>query len=89
MTSYRKGCNTYEELLEYEKESHKARHRDGDKCRLCGVSRWPHTGGASIITHHLDYKSNKANNLITLCESCHSKLHWRARKLRKSFVGPQ
>lgn len=46
------------------------RRRDSHTCQLCGER------GRNV--HHIDYdKSNcKPDNLITLCDSCHSRTNW-------------
>lgn len=48
--------------------------RDGQKCRLCGSARI--TKGW-LVVHHIDgFKSNHdPSNLITLCKSCHLRIH--------------
>lgn len=47
------------------------RQRDNFICQICG--KYP-----SFIPHHIDYdkKNNEPENLITLCESCHSKTNF-------------
>lgn len=52
------------------------RFRDGYKCQMCGVSESECTRKLNI--HHIDYvKDNlKLDNLISLCNSCHSKTHF-------------
>jgi len=49
-------------------------HRDGHKCRLCGTERI--TKGWLVI-HHIDGSKNNhdLDNLITLCKSCHMRVH--------------
>jgi len=58
----------------------KIRERDGFKCRLCGGI------GSRIIVHHIDGKGREGRNkstisnddptnLITLCDSCHYRIH--------------
>ena len=54
--------------------------RDNFQCQICGNEE-------KLCVHHIDgtnyLKSNTNNdleNLITLCKSCHSKLHWWQRK---------
>jgi len=48
-------------------------HRDGYKCQHCKVQK------VKLHVHHIVFKSeggtNSPDNLITLCESCHNKLH--------------
>ena len=47
------------------------KNRDGNKCVICG------DGKKELHVHHMngDKIDNRRENLITLCESCHSKLH--------------
>ncbi len=59
--------------------------RDGEKCRVCGLSR-----NESLVrykedltVHHIDgngknaiVKNNDINNLTTVCKSCHKKIHF-------------
>ena len=51
----------------------KIRNRDGYKCQKCGIKEENHYRKLDI--HHIDYnkKNCKRHNLITLCQSCHSK----------------
>ena len=48
-------------------------HRDDYKCQCCGKK------DTRLEVHHIIYRSNGGtddeNNLITLCEECHSKIH--------------
>ena len=46
---------------------HSIRTRDCFVCQICKKNGW--------VVHHIDYnkKNNNPNNLITLCNSCHSK----------------
>ena len=46
---------------------HSIRTRDCFVCQICKKNGW--------IVHHIDYnkKNNNPDNLITLCQSCHSK----------------
>jgi len=55
----------------------KVQKRDGYKCRACSSTH-------GLTVHHIDYSgkglkmgkaNNKMDNLITLCDSCHQKLH--------------
>ena len=66
--------------------------RDNKQCQICeddGV-----VSKRILTIHHIDGKSyasgykpeeanNEINNLITLCNSCHHKLHWWQRKNRQ------
>jgi hypothetical protein len=53
--------------------------RDNNKCKTCGSSEKLHV-------HHIDKnrKNNQVDNLITLCQSCHAKIH-SVRIKRKSY----
>ena len=48
--------------------------RDEHKCKLCGSNK-------NLDIHHIDFSgesevpNNETNNLITLCRSCHMKVH--------------
>ena len=56
------------------------RERDGYTCRLCGLTRYNHYNTYwHLPIHHIDWKSehNTHTNLITLCSSCHGKVHRR------------
>ena len=74
---------------EYEKMRQKAFKRDNYKCVLCNSKK--------IVIHHLDgngaskngkllktkEQDNNLNNLITLCQSCHTRIHKRKRGYSK------
>lgn len=49
------------------------RYRDGYKCRCCGMPEIEN--GRKLSVHHIDYnkKNITVTNLISLCNSCHSK----------------
>lgn len=53
------------------------RKRDRDRCRRCGT-------GFDLHVHHIIYRSqggpDEDSNLITLCQSCHDKVHSDKRK---------
>lgn len=60
------------------------RRRDGNRCWLCGKTR--EKEGRNMMVHHIDYDKMNTDpmNLISLCNSCHSKTnfnreHWRIR----------
>ena len=55
------------------------RDRDGNCCKVCGVS------GETLSVHHIDYiKENlDATNLISLCAKCHGSMHPRDLKKRE------
>ncbi len=47
------------------------RLRDGSKCRVCGSMR-------NLNCHHIHYDNlgnEELDDLVTLCENCHTKLH--------------
>ncbi|HAW58937.1 MAG TPA: hypothetical protein DCX03_07995 [Bacteroidales bacterium] len=57
--------------------------RDHYKCKICGSDK-------KLSVHHIDGNNhesenpnNSISNLITLCSSCHHKLHWWQRKNRQ------
>lgn len=58
--------------------------RDGNKCCGCGSTHRisvHHKDGTGDHEHKKNIKiNNDIKNLITLCGSCHSKLHWWQRK---------
>ena len=58
--------------------------RDGYMCRVCDYAPSTILLGKiqALHIHHIDKnrKNNEHSNLITLCPSCHSKLHHKARK---------
>ena len=60
-------------------------HRDGYKCQNCGKVK------CKLEVHHIIFRSNggsdEPENLITLCNDCHYKVHNRGLVLRK--VGKQ
>ena len=62
----------------------KTRDRYDYACQLCGIKE----NGKNHITHHIDYnkKNNKENNLILLCNSCHSKTNF-TREDWKNYFG--
>lgn len=62
-------------------------NRDGNKCTKCGKTE-------KLCVHHIDMSgdqlhqstaNNKEDNLITLCPSCHTSLHWKETK-NKGFM---
>jgi 5-methylcytosine-specific restriction endonuclease McrA len=59
----------------------KVLERDSYTCQVCGAKK---SDGTKIIVHHKDCtgwgknkneKNNDMNNLITLCQPCHVKIH--------------
>lgn len=50
---------------------HLIRERDKFVCGVCGKNGW--------VVHHIDYnkKNNNYNNLITLCNKCHSRTNFK------------
>jgi len=63
--------------IEFNKELKiKIKRRDNYVCQLCGCPERETIGGLYI--HHINYnkKDNREENLITLCNSCHSRTNW-------------
>ena len=58
------------------------RFRDGYKCQICGVPEIECS--RNLHVHHRDFnkKNIELKNLISLCQPCHMKLHWKARNLK-------
>jgi len=56
------------------------RERDGFKCQMCGRDN----SEMDLHIHHIDQNkhNNSAYNLITLCNSCHSNVHSKNRRLQ-------
>jgi len=52
------------------------RKRDNYSCQACGVTE--ETLNQDLDIHHIDFNksNNSLNNLVSLCRSCHLKLHW-------------
>lgn len=50
------------------------RQRDRYTCKLCGKQQ----GDKAFSVHHIDYNKENCNpeNLITLCQKCHSKTNY-------------
>jgi len=63
----------------------KIRFRDGYKCKNCGCSQLENN--KQLACHHIDYnkKNNNINNLISLCNSCHSKTNYNRKKWVRKF----
>ena len=65
---YQKGFN-----YEFSSRKEAVRHRDNYTCQCCGKKN------IRLEVHHIIYRSyggtNDEDNLITLCEDCHDKLH--------------
>lgn len=51
------------------------RQRDGNACRICGLSSEPKS--RKLVVHHIDEQriDHSDENLITLCRSCHLRVH--------------
>ena len=56
-----------------------AREHRRECCAICGNTE-------HLQVHHLDknIRNNSPSNLVTLCPTCHMKLHWRLRKLSRN-----
>ena len=55
----------------------KIRKRDNYTCQVCGITEkeYKENSGKKLSVHHIDYDNNncKQENVISLCNSCHSK----------------
>lgn len=51
------------------------RERDNYECQRCGISQ--EKLGQALAIHHIDWNKKNMNpqNLISLCRSCHTKIH--------------
>jgi len=57
----------------------KVRRRDNFTCQSCGlIHKGTGPEGRGLLVHHIDRNknNNSIGNLLTLCNSCHRKLHW-------------
>ena len=65
------------------------RERDKYICQLCGKTQIEEIEiiERKLAIHHIDYdkKNNNPNNLITVCNSCHSKTNFEREKWIKFF----
>lgn len=67
-----------------------ARDRDGYTCQSCGVevSRRSQDQAADYEVHHLIPAaaggSDTLENLVTLCEKCHNRAHWKMKQIHKT-----
>ena len=63
-----------------EKLKLKIRYRDNHTCQICGMTEEEHliVLGDSLYVHHIDYnkKNSRENNLISLCNQCHSRTNY-------------
>lgn len=59
------------------------RIRDLYTCQVCGISQ--SECSRSLAVHHIDRDKNNLtkDNLISLCDSCHAKEHWKEKLIRK------
>lgn len=57
--------------------------RDGAKCYICGTKSIKNQPKTLLAIHHIDEKKNNhdPSNLVTLCTSCHARLHHRVIQL--------
>lgn len=64
--------NEYLQTEHWKEISNKRKHMDWNKCVLCGSE-------SKLNAHHRSYKNkgtvDEINDLITLCNNCHSKFH--------------
>ena len=78
--SHYKSGSSY--LKEFEDIRPKILNRDNYKCQICGKSEAPMKNKrygtiTNLRVHHINQniKDNSSKNLVTLCQSCHIKLH--------------
>lgn len=84
--NWKGGTSSEEYGKEFNQQlKNKIRQRDNYKCQECGLKG----SNKNHIVHHIDYnkKNNDEDNLILLCNSCHSKtnfnrLFWTERLVR-------
>lgn len=59
------------------------RDRDGDCCKLCGMTKEQH--GKNLDVHHVNYNKEdfSESNLICLCRYCHGKMHGSSEKRKE------
>ena len=91
--NWRGGVSTERELIANRKKERiwakKVKERDNWICQKCGT----HKG--KMIAHHKIFWTPKAEsnydleNGITLCKSCHRKLHWELRKKQANSVNAE
>ena len=66
------------------------KYRDGHKCRRCGKLGYQAGGSVELHAHHIQTLarggSNKIQNLITLCLSCHEHWHGHIFKYKHSRI---
>lgn len=84
-----KGGGEYYRGPNWHKQRRKARKRDDNECQHCGVT------DTELDVHHIipfrkfeDYKrANRLQNLITLCDSCHSNVEWGNISIQSKITG--
>lgn len=61
----------------------RARKHKATSCASCGTAE-------ALHVHHIDRNpaNNDPENLMTLCDSCHLKLHWREDRARRLACNP-
>lgn len=73
----RKVGATVRNVTHFSGNRHEVLNRDGFRCRHCGKQ-------TSLVVHHVDgtgrgtpvqSKNNHPSNLLTLCRSCHARVH--------------
>lgn len=66
-------CANTKELVQVETHRWRARKSKAAECTEC------RTAEGRLDVHHIDRNpaNNDPSNLVTLCASCHLKLHWR------------
>ena len=80
------GVIKYMDRALFSNNREKAIKRDDEKCKICGITRKEHRikYNRDLNVHHIDNngvnkskdkKNNNLDNLITVCQSCHGKIH--------------
>lgn len=92
----RKVAVTHNRGVEWRERADKVRERDQHKCTKCGIGEKEHRikyAGHNLDVHHITPKSHtkagddseRFENLVTLCKSCHTKADMQWRKRERSY----
>ena len=72
-------CNEYKNKNYFGGLKSQVLDRDNFECQKCGLNNEQHIViyGCGLCVHHIDKDktNNVLNNLLTLCRSCHAKVH--------------
>jgi len=75
--NYKHGLDKFPYPLIFKKIRKKIRERDKFICQCCGITeiKYIKIFKEKLHIHHIDYNkfNNNKKNLITLCNSCHTK----------------